>query len=277
MKPGESSPEPSEPGDVPVNNAFTEDLKEIQKKLSEYNKGSDNKEDDSSDDTFKCLDCLSGVAPPCFICRGREDERVNCSVQMCGKYYHVSCLKKNPQTQWQGNRFSCPYHGCHTCTSDDPQSLVALRPNEKLVRCVRCPSSYHPAVSCLPAGSQILTGSQIVCPRHQEYVPLNANWCFLCTKGGTVICCDTCPSSFHLECIGLNDTPEDHYICEDCESGRFPLYREIVWVKLGHYRWWPALIPYPQDIPANVMSAPHKQGEFCVMFLGSRDYYWVNR
>lgn len=25
-------------------------------------------------------------------------------------------------------------------------------------------------------------------------------------------------------------------MCEDCETGRLPLYGEMVWVKLGHYR-----------------------------------------
>jgi len=38
--------------------------------------------------------------------------------------------------------------------------------------------------------------------------------------------------------------PEGSFICEDCDTGRFPLYGEIVWVKLGSYRSvvviWPA-------------------------------------
>lgn len=99
---------------------------------------------------------------------------------------------------------TCPYHICHTCSSDNPQDSHSRAPNEKIARCVRCPSSYHTSISCLPAGSVILTGSQIVCPKHYKapHPPLNAAWCFLCTRGGSLICCDTCPTSFHLECLG---------------------------------------------------------------------------
>lgn len=51
-----------------------------------------------------------------------------------------------------------------------------------------------------------------------------------------------------------------------------------MWVKLGHYRWWPSRICYPHEIPENVRDAkPNSPGKFCVMFLGSNDYYWVHR
>lgn len=108
------------------------------------------------------------------------------------------------QSHWQGGRLMCPYHVCHTCSSDNPQDKRSRAPNEKIARCVRCPSAYHASTSCLPAGSTILTASQIVCPKHYKarYPPLNATWCFLCTRGGSLICCDTCPTSFHLECLG---------------------------------------------------------------------------
>lgn len=77
--------------------------------------------------------------------------------------------------------------------------------------------------------------------------------------------------------LGIN-APDGGFICEDCETGRLPLYGEVVWVKFGHYRWWPARICYPQEIPENVCEGmPHSPGKFCVMFLGSNDYYWVHR
>ena len=71
--------------------------------------------------------------------------------------------------------------------------------------------------------------------------------------------------------------PDGAFICEDCETGRLPLYGEIVWVKLGNYRWWPSRICLPYEIPLNVEALKHKVGEFCVMFLGTRNYYWVHR
>lgn len=53
--------------------------------------------EEQEDELFKCIDCLSGVAPACFICNEREGDRIRCSVLACGKHYHSSCLKSWPQ------------------------------------------------------------------------------------------------------------------------------------------------------------------------------------
>ncbi|KAG8256639.1 Histone-lysine N-methyltransferase, H3 lysine-36 and H4 lysine-20 specific [Homalodisca vitripennis] len=99
----------------------------------------------------------------------------------------------------------------------------------------------------------------------------------VCMAGGSLICCDLCPTSFHASCLNISTPPDGSYICEDCLTGRFPLYGEIVWVKLGVYRWWPAEILYPALIPDNILNLPHVRGEFAVKFFGSHDHYWINR
>ncbi|XP_063975410.1 histone-lysine N-methyltransferase NSD2 isoform X2 [Diachasmimorpha longicaudata] len=267
VKPGESESEGEGEEDT-VDSAST-GSGEPQKK---------SKDDSLEEENFKCIDCLSGVAPACFICNEREDERIRCTVATCGRHYHSKCLTMWPQSHWHGGRLTCPYHMCHTCISDNPQNHHTRITNDKLARCVRCPSAYHASVQCLPAGSQILTSTQVICPKHYvaPHPPLNAAWCFLCTRGGSLICCDTCPTSFHPECLGI-DAPDGAFICEDCETGRLPLYGEVVWVKLGNYRWWPSRICYPQEIPSNLTAVSHSPGEFCVMFLGTKNYYWVHR
>ncbi|XP_011707268.1 PREDICTED: histone-lysine N-methyltransferase NSD2 isoform X2 [Wasmannia auropunctata] len=277
VKPGESSPEYSVDENTLDDRLLNEDVNII-KRSFKCDSENNAKSDEQEDETFKCIDCLSGVAPACFLCNEREGDRIRCIVPACGKHYHSDCLISWPQSHWQGGRLTCPYHVCHTCSSDNPQDKRSRAPNEKMARCVRCPSSYHASTLCLPAGSVILTASQIICPKHYKapHPPLNAAWCFLCTRGGSLICCDTCPTSFHLECLGIN-APDGGFICEDCETGRLPLYGEVVWVKLGHYRWWPSRICYPHEIPENVEALPHSPGKFCVMFLGSNDYYWVHR
>ncbi|KAG5332861.1 NSD2 methyltransferase, partial [Acromyrmex heyeri] len=276
VKPGESSPEYSVDENT-LDDRLLSDLNIIKKSINGESENN-GKSDEQEDETFKCIDCLSGVAPACFLCNEREGDRIRCIVPACGKHYHSNCLLSWPQSHWQGGRLTCPYHVCHTCSSDNPQDKRSRAPNEKMARCVRCPSSYHASTLCLPAGSVILTASQIICPKHYKapHPPLNAAWCFLCTRGGSLICCDTCPTSFHLECLGIN-APDGGFICEDCETGRLPLYGEVVWVKLGHYRWWPSRICYPHEIPENVEAKSHSPGKFCVMFLGSNDYYWVHR
>ncbi|XP_017886764.1 histone-lysine N-methyltransferase NSD2 isoform X2 [Ceratina calcarata] len=276
VKPGESSPEHSIDENT-MDDKILDDIKDIKQSIADEDE-SNGKTEEQEDEQFKCIDCLSGVAPACFICNEREGDRIRCSVLACGKHYHSSCLMSWPQSHWQGGRLTCPYHVCHTCSSDNPQDSHSRAPSERSARCVRCPSSYHTSITCLPAGSVILTGSQIVCPKHYKapQPPVNAAWCFLCTKGGSLICCDTCPTSFHLECLGI-DAPDGAFICEDCETGRLPLYGEVVWVKLGNYRWWPSRICYPHEIPENVEAVPHSPGKFCVMFLGSNNYHWVHR
>ncbi|KAK9501223.1 hypothetical protein O3M35_011977 [Rhynocoris fuscipes] len=277
-----------------------QDLKaEIKRELANDDKqsvDSDKSNDEQSVDSEKgqarkigwmCNLCVEGKDGPCIICGLDTGEVVRCNTSHCGKVYHLQCLSIWPQKQIGQSAkgklvLNCPQHSCHTCISDNPSSDRARFSNDKLVRCVACPSSYHYGNYCIPAGSELLSTTQMICPRH--YVPLkdslihvNASWCSICAVGGSLICCDTCPNSFHAECLKI-DPPEGSFICEDCETGRIPLYGEIVWVKLGSYRWWPARILYPLEIPENLRTMKHAPvGEFVVEFFGTHDYFWINR
>lgn len=262
------------------------------------------------DGEFRCRDCSENRIPCCFVCSKEKDpktnseERCRCSNSHCGKYYHLGCVKEWPQASCvdgptkknasgivklfsapensKSQVLTCPQHVCHTCASDDPRNATLRFNHERLVRCILCPTAYHTGNYCVPAGSEILTGCQIICPRHYEPPSkgihhVNAAWCFICAMvGGSLICCDLCPTSFHADCLKIAP-PEEGYICEDCDTGRYPLYGEVVWVKLGAYRWWPAQILFPFEVPDNIDNLPHKRGEFAVKFFGSRDHYWVNR
>lgn len=92
-----------------------------------------------------------------------------------------------------------------------------------------------------------------------------------------MVCCETCPVSTHASCVKKTIAPEEKFICDDCESGRFPLYDEVVWCKLGNYRWWPGIVLYPNEIPDNILKIPHNRGEFVVMFYGTYDHYWFSK
>lgn len=54
-------------------------------------------------------------------------------------------------------------------------------------------------------------------------------------KGGKLLCCESCPASFHPECLNI-DMPEGCWNCNDCKAGKKLRYKQIVWVKLGNYR-----------------------------------------
>ncbi|XP_072913947.1 histone-lysine N-methyltransferase NSD3 isoform X1 [Hemitrygon akajei] len=97
-----------------------------------------------------------------------------------------------------------------------------------------------------------------------------------CGKGGRLLCCESCPASFHPECLNI-EMPEGNWYCNDCKAGKKSRYKEIVWVKLGIYRWWPAEICNPKSVPANIQAMKHHIGEFPVRFFGSNDYYWVHQ
>ncbi|XP_005924437.1 histone-lysine N-methyltransferase NSD3 isoform X4 [Haplochromis burtoni] len=229
---------------------------------------------------FSCTECRTGNHP-CFSCKTVGREVTRCSVSGCGCYYHEDCVRKLPgTTSSPGGGFSCPQHSCSTCCLErDPQRASKGR----LIRCIRCPLAYHTSDSCVAAGSVILTHHIMICSNHGSAKknglltsPVNVGWCFLCARGGKLLCCDSCPASFHPECLEM-EMPEGSWSCSDCRAGKKPHYKQIVWVKLGNYRWWPAEICNPRLVPSNIQSLRHDIGDFPVFFFGSHDYYWINQ
>ncbi|CAH8552826.1 unnamed protein product [Heterobilharzia americana] len=188
----------------------------------------------------------------------RSDQMIRCSVRACRRWYHPSCLRKPPFAivvrERRAGAFACPAHTCLACSAETPGTMP--RPSPHFIRCVMCPAAYHPGDWCLPAGSKEVAPNLIICPRHclQEecklytsppniqlklpstgllnmFRPTNVSWCFICSKGGRIICCENCPASFHEECLKIDEVP-DKFICEDCTNGRLLRYGEIVWARL---------------------------------------------
>ncbi|KAG7170657.1 histone-lysine N-methyltransferase Nsd1-like [Homarus americanus] len=231
---------------------------------------------------FKCEECQTGQHP-CFLCKSFVGVVQRCTVPFCGKYYHEECVQKWPQVskQRQQERFVCPRHACHMCAAnaDDMGDPVARNP--PFTRCLRCPTTYHTGEDCIAAGTEEVSQNHHICTKHLQLPKngthhVNVNWCFCCSKGGSLLLCDQCPAAFHADCMKIT-APEGGYVCEDCEFGKFPIYGDIVWVKLGLYRWWPGQVLHPRFIPDNIENLQHQQGMFCVHFFGSNDYYWVTR
>lgn len=227
-----------------------------------------------------CKACIASVKK-CFVCEAPvdlKDESQQCGSIDCQLAYHTGCLENFPQIR-KGKRNGCPQHTCHTCFSKEIHSSGAL------TRCMKCPSAYHIQPGCVPAGSKILSQSQLICPRHltanelkrqsKEKVSksINTDWCGICNDSGSLVCCESCPSSFHYDCIGYEESDEK-FICQECRDGHLPLYNTIVWARVGNYRWWPGLIMHDSVLPESVLKTKKADREFCIRFFGSYDYFW---
>uniref|UniRef100_A0A8B9LU49 Nuclear receptor binding SET domain protein 2 n=1 Tax=Astyanax mexicanus TaxID=7994 RepID=A0A8B9LU49_ASTMX len=235
---------------------------------------------DHPTDKVLCTACRTGVHA-CFTCKQSEGEVKRCSVLHCGKYYHEACLRLSALSVFDNRGFRCPLHTCLSCHYSNRGTAKATK--GKMIRCLRCPVAYHAGDLCVAAGSEMLTSTAIVCTNHfnpkkgySHHSHVNVSWCFICSKGGRLLCCESCPAAFHPDCLNIA-MPDGSWFCNDCRSGKKPKYRDIIWVKLGNYRWWPAEIRHPRNIPTNIQHLRHEIGEFPVYFFGSKDYFWTHQ
>ena len=191
--------------------------------------------------SFKCDECLLNFHN-CFSCK-QPGNLTRCAQVTCGKYYHIKCVENEPAAKFDGKsgtKFYCPQHYCRYCSNEK----MPVSDNRKLLKCIRCPIAYHQK-TCLVAGCATLTDHHMVCDKH--FVPersnnhhshINVTWCFVCSTGGSLVCCDTCPASFHPECADdLDGVPEGGWQCSDCQQHKKPRYGDIVWVKFSCYRY----------------------------------------
>ncbi|XP_061819007.1 uncharacterized protein nsd1b isoform X2 [Nerophis lumbriciformis] len=227
---------------------------------------------------FVCPECKSGVHT-CFVCKKRGEDVRRCMIPICGKFYHGECIAAFASTVPVNRGFRCSIHVCLTCFIANPTSPSISKGH--LMRCVRCPITYHANDLCMAAGCVVLSSNTIICPNHfaprrgvKNHEHVNVSWCFVCTDGGSLLCCESCPAAFHRECLNI-EMPRGSWYCNDCKAGKKPHYKDILWVKVGRYRWWPAEVSHPNTIPENIQRMRHDVGEFPVHFFGSNDYLWT--
>uniref|UniRef100_A0A673GXE6 Chromodomain-helicase-DNA-binding protein 4-like n=1 Tax=Sinocyclocheilus rhinocerous TaxID=307959 RepID=A0A673GXE6_9TELE len=78
-------------------------------------------------------------------------------------------------------------------------------------------------------------------------------FCRVCKDGGELLCCDSCPSSYHIHCLNppLPEIPNGEWICPRCTC---PTMKGKV-QKILTWRWSepppPTLVPRPSDLPAD--------------------------
>uniref|UniRef100_A0A673LRK7 Chromodomain-helicase-DNA-binding protein 4-like n=1 Tax=Sinocyclocheilus rhinocerous TaxID=307959 RepID=A0A673LRK7_9TELE len=165
----------------------------------------------------------------------------------------------------------------------------------EIILCDTCPRAYH--MVCLDPDMERAPEGTWSCPHCESSEGEEENddgrrddgeveeeddhhmeFCRVCKDGGELLCCDTCPSSYHLHCLNppLPDIPNGEWICPRCLSP--PLKGKVQ--KVLAWRWGdappPMPVPRPADLPADAPDPPpmigRKEREFFVKWCNMS--YW---
>ncbi|XP_056141606.1 chromodomain-helicase-DNA-binding protein 4 isoform X2 [Lampris incognitus] len=103
-------------------------------------------------------------------------------------------------------------------------------------------------------------------------------YCRVCKDGGELLCCDTCPSSYHIHCLNppLPEIPNGEWICPRCTCP--PMKGKVQ--KVLTWRWGeppaPTPVPRPVDLPPDAPDPPplagRREREFFVKWCNMS--YW---
>ncbi|XP_061688014.1 chromodomain-helicase-DNA-binding protein 5 isoform X2 [Syngnathoides biaculeatus] len=174
----------------------------------------------------------------------------------------------------------------------------------EIILCDTCPRAYH--LVCLEPELEQAPEGKWSCPHcEKEGIQWEAKdeedeeeeeevaaageeeddhmeFCRVCKDGGELLCCDTCPSSYHIHCLNppLPEIPNGEWLCPRCMCP--PLKGKVQ--KIMHWTWGDA--PLPAESPegpgpdgrpaADPLSKPplkgHPEREFLVKWAGLS--YW---
>lgn len=222
----------------------------------------------------------SGNKHTCFACKLKDDNVVKCSVKACDKFYHGKCLEKLPTSKVESS--ACPLHLCLCCYNVNPKNPQISK--GQMYKCFKCPTAFHAKDECTIPGSVILTHDVMSCPDHfspekQRQYPavMNLLFCVQCGCNTNLIFCEFCPLSIHMHCIKEKSFSAGKYVCNRCESRKILFYNDIVWAKICNFRWWPARILNPKEVPVDVQKIKHFEGEFPVQFFETGEYFWTQK
>ncbi|XP_054640028.1 chromodomain-helicase-DNA-binding protein 5 isoform X2 [Dunckerocampus dactyliophorus] len=186
----------------------------------------------------------------CEVCQ-QGGEIILCDT--CPRAYHLVCLEpeleKAPEGKW-----SCPH-----CEKEGIQWEAKDEEDEE-------------------------EEEEAVVAREEE--DDHMEFCRVCKDGGELLCCDTCPSSYHIHCLNppLPEIPNGEWLCPRCMCP--PLKGKVQ--KILHWMWGDA--PLPPEPPMgldgkptmDVLSKPplkgHPEREFFVKWAGLSHWHcsWVS-
>ncbi|CAL8336711.1 unnamed protein product [Lota lota] len=168
----------------------------------------------------------------------------------------------------------------------------------EIILCDTCPRAYH--LVCLEPELEKAPEGKWSCPHcekegiqweakmdedeEEEEVAIeeeddHMEFCRVCKDGGELLCCDTCPSSYHIHCLNppLPEIPNGEWLCPRCMCP--PLKGKVQ--KILHWTWGEAPLPAepspgPDGQPTDPLVRPplkgHPEREFFVKWAALS--YW---
>uniref|UniRef100_A0A7M4EY90 Chromodomain helicase DNA binding protein 5 n=1 Tax=Crocodylus porosus TaxID=8502 RepID=A0A7M4EY90_CROPO len=140
----------------------------------------------------------------------------------------------------------------------------------EIILCDTCPRAYH--LVCLDPELEKAPEGKWSCPHcekegiqwepkdddddeeegGEEEEDDHMEFCRVCKDGGELLCCDTCPSSYHLHCLNppLPEIPNGEWLCPRCTCP--PLKGKVQ--RILHWTWKEPPVP-----PASLLSPPDSE------------------
>ncbi|XP_072175310.1 chromodomain-helicase-DNA-binding protein 4-like isoform X2 [Diadema setosum] len=92
----------------------------------------------------------------------------------------------------------------------------------EIILCDTCPKAYH--LVCLDPELETAPEGKWSCPHCEGEGPPeqepdeHMEFCRVCHDGGELLCCEQCPSSYHIFCLNppLRKIPDDDWVCPRC-------------------------------------------------------------
>ncbi|XP_027745107.1 chromodomain-helicase-DNA-binding protein 5 isoform X1 [Empidonax traillii] len=168
----------------------------------------------------------------------------------------------------------------------------------EIILCDTCPRAYH--LVCLDPELEKAPEGKWSCPHcekegiqwepkeeeeeeeegGEEEEDDHMEFCRVCKDGGELLCCDTCPSSYHLHCLNppLPEIPNGEWLCPRCTCP--PLKGKVQ--RILHWAWkeppaalLPPVLPTPDPelaVPPPKVLEGIPEREFFVKWVGLS--YW---
>uniref|UniRef100_A0A671YDS5 Chromodomain helicase DNA binding protein 4 n=1 Tax=Sparus aurata TaxID=8175 RepID=A0A671YDS5_SPAAU len=235
------------------------------------------------------------VAPLKIKLGGLNSKRKRSSVLFCFVEYDRHCPRLLSVETEDGDGYETDHQDyCEVCQQGG-----------EIILCDTCPRAYH--MVCLDPDMEKAPEGKWSCPHcEKEGIQWEARdelseaegedeedrrdegveeeddhhieFCRVCKDGGELLCCDTCPSSYHIHCLNppLPEIPNGEWICPRCKCP--PMKGKVQ--KVLTWRWGeppaPTPVPRPADLSADAPDPPplagRREREFFVKWCNMS--YW---